>query len=53
MPNKYEVEPGKIFKSKIDGTYLSNVIYLGCEDSIDNYEQVDASEAEELYEEEK
>lgn len=38
---KHYAEEGKVFKSKIDGAYLSNVIILGKNDSLDNYEQVD------------
>ena len=38
---KYYADEGKTFKSKIDGAYLSNVIILGKNDSLDNYEQVD------------
>lgn len=38
---KHYAEEGKVFKSKIDGAYLSNVIILGRNDSLDNYEQVD------------
>lgn len=38
---RYYAEEGKVFKSKIDGAYLSNVIILGRNDSLDNYEQVD------------
>lgn len=40
----YNAEKGMIFKSKIDGALLSNVLILGVDDSIDNYEQVDESE---------
>jgi len=40
----YTADEGKIFKSKVDGALLSNVLYLGSEDSIDNYEQVDERE---------
>lgn len=36
-----KAEKGKVFKSKIDGAYLSDVLILGINDSIDNYEQVD------------
>lgn len=39
----YNAEIGMIFKSKIDGALLSNVLILGVDDSIDNYEQVDES----------
>lgn len=38
---QYIAQEGKIFKSKIDGAYLSNILILGINDSIDNYEQVD------------
>ena len=38
---KHYAEEGKVFRSKIDGAYLSNVIILGKYDSLDNYEQVD------------
>lgn len=40
----FTADEGKIYKSKIDGALLSNTLYLGIEDSIDNYEQVDESE---------
>ena len=38
---RHYAEEGKVFKSKIDGAYLSNVIILGKNDTLDNYEQVD------------
>ena len=38
---KYYASKGKIFRSKIDGAYLSNVLILGKNDSIENYEEVD------------
>lgn len=38
---EYTAQDGKIFRSKLDGAYLSNVLILGKDDSIDNYEQVD------------
>lgn len=38
---KYYASEGKIFRSKIDGAYLSNVLILGKNDSIENYEEVD------------
>ena len=38
---QYTAQESKIFKSKIDGAYLSNILILGINDSIDNYEQVD------------
>lgn len=37
---KYIAEEGKVWKSKLTGDILSNEIYLGINDSIDNYEQV-------------
>lgn len=42
MGNKeHKASKGKIWKSKIDGTYLSDLLILGKEDSINNYEEVD------------
>lgn len=38
---KIYASEGKIFKSKIDGAYLSNILILGKYDSIENYEEVD------------
>ena len=38
---KYYASEGKIFRSKIDGAYLSNVLILGKNDLIENYEEVD------------
>lgn len=38
---KYTASEGKIFRSKLDGAYLSNVLILGKNDSFDNYEEVD------------
>ena len=35
------VQEGKVFKSKIDGAILSNVLILGKHDSLDNYEEID------------
>ena len=37
---RYYAKEGKVFRSKIDGAYLSNVIILGKNDSLDNYEEV-------------
>lgn len=37
----YKAEEGKVWRSLIDGAYLSNELILGKNDSIDNYEQVD------------
>lgn len=44
MINKYIANNGFIFKSKVDGVFLSNILILGKEDAIDNYEEVDESE---------
>lgn len=42
MENKeHKASKGKIWKSKIDGAYLSDLLILGKEDSINNYEEVD------------
>lgn len=44
MGNKeHKASKGKIWKSKIDGAYLSDLLILGKEDSINNYEEVDPS----------
>ena len=39
--NEHKASEGKIWKSKIDGSYLSDILILGKEDKIENYEQVD------------
>lgn len=36
----------KIFRSKITGNYLTNKLYLGCNDSPNNYEEILISEIE-------
>lgn len=42
MGNKeHKASKGKVWKSKIDGAYLSDLLILGKEDSISNYEEVD------------
>ena len=42
MGNKeHKASKGKIWKSKINGAYLSDLLILGKEDSINNYEEVD------------
>lgn len=42
MGNKeHKASKSKIWKSKIDGAYLSDLLILGKEDSINNYEEVD------------
>ena len=38
---RYYAQEGKVFRSKIDGACLSNVLILGKNDSIENYEEVD------------
>lgn len=39
-------EEGKIFKSKVSGDILTKRLYLGCNDSADNYEEISESEVE-------
>lgn len=42
MGNKeHKASKGKVWKSKIDGAYLSDLLILGKEDSLNNYEEVD------------
>lgn len=38
---KIYASEGKIFRSKIDGAYLSNILILGKYDSLENYEEVE------------
>ena len=38
-------EEGKIFKSKLNGDILTKKLYLGCNDTADNYEEVSEVEA--------
>ena len=38
-------EEGKIFKSKISGDVLTKKLYLGCNDTADNYEEISEVEA--------
>ena len=38
-------EEGKIFKSKVRGDILTKRLYLGCNDSADNYEEISEVEA--------
>ena len=38
-------EESKIFKSKISGDILTKRLYLGCNDSADNYEEISEVEA--------
>lgn len=41
MEKEYKAGEGKIWKSKLDGAYLSDVLILGKQDKLENYEQVD------------
>ena len=43
---KHAAKQGKVWKSKITGDILYSIIYLGINDSIDNYEQVDEPKEE-------
>ena len=38
-------EEGKIFKSKLSGDILTKKLYLGCNDTADNYEEISEVEA--------
>ena len=38
-------EEGKIFKSKVSGDILTKRLYLGCNDTADNYEEINEVEA--------
>ena len=38
-------EEGMIFRSKIDRTILTKQLFLGCNDSADNYEEISEVEA--------
>ena len=48
MNNHYIAESGKTFKSKLNESLVGEELYLGKNDSIDNYEQVDKSVEEEI-----
>ena len=43
-------DEGNVFKNKISGDVLTNKIYLGCNDIIDNYEQINEEDARSLSE---
>lgn len=46
--NKFIVitaDTGNVFRSKISGDVLTDRLYLGCNDSADNYEEVSEVEA--------
>ena len=38
-------ETGMVFKSKLNGDILIKKLYLGCNDSADNYEEISEVEA--------
>ena len=38
-------ETGMVFKSKLNGDILTNKLYLGCNDSADNYEEISEVDA--------
>lgn len=38
-------DTGNVFRSKISGDVLTNKLYLGCNDSVDNYEEISEVEA--------
>lgn len=46
--NKLIAKEGKVFKNKLTGEILGFELYLGKEDNIDNYEQVDKPVEEEI-----
>lgn len=41
MIREYIADNGKVWKSKLNGDILSETLYLGSQDSVENYEQVD------------
>lgn len=46
--NKFIVitaDTGNVFRSKISGDVLTDRLYLGCNDSADNYEEISEVEA--------
>ena len=38
-------EEGKIFKNKVSGDILTKRLYLGCNDTADNYEEISEVDA--------
>ena len=44
-------EEGKVFKNTITGDILTNQIYLGCNDTADNYIEINEEDAYEQIEE--
>ena len=48
IKNKFTVitaDTGNVFRSKISGDVLTDRLYLGCNDSVDNYEEISEVEA--------
>ena len=48
IENKFTVitaDTGNVFRSKISGDALTDRLYLGCNDSADNYEEISQAEA--------
>ena len=48
IENKFIVitaDTGNVFRSKISGDVLTDRLYLGCNDSADNYEEISEVEA--------
>ena len=48
IENKFTVitaDTGNVFRSKISGDVLTDRLYLGCNDSADNYEEINEVEA--------
>ena len=48
IDNKFTVitaDTGNVFRSKISGDVLTDRLYLGCNDSADNYEEISEVEA--------
>lgn len=41
MANEIKASEGKVWKSKVDGAYLSDTLILGNGDTLENYEEVD------------
>lgn len=40
LENRKEAQEGYVFKNKKTGVILGQVIYLGCKDKFENYEEV-------------
>ena len=38
-------DTGNVFRSKISGDVLTDRLYIGCNDSVDNYEEISEVEA--------